>query len=83
MKYNQFCWKEDGKSYPWTRQTSNEDFAKIWKRETFRTVEPAKSPIPKTQMKTHMKTVFGELSLVMTSTKSTKTTPGYETNKNQ
>ena len=46
---------------------------KIWKRETFCTVEPTKSPIPKTQMKTHMKTVFGDLVLVMTSTTSTKT----------
>ena len=56
-------------------KTSKGDFANNWKIETFRTDEPAKSPIPKTQTETHMKTVFGDLGLVMTGTTSTKTTP--------
>ena len=47
--WNQFCWKEDDKCYPWKWQTSNGDFAKKWKREIFHTDEPAKSPIPKPQ----------------------------------
>ena len=34
-----------------------------------------KPPKPKTQLETHMKTVVGELGLVITRTTSTKTTP--------
>ena len=52
-------------------KTSKGDFAKKRKRETFRTDRPAKSPKPKTQEKMHTKSVFGELGLVMTRTKTT------------
>ena len=68
-----FVGKRTTRAYP--TKTSKGDCAKGWKGETFHTDEPAKSPKPKTQKKTHMKTVFGELGLVMTSTTSTKTKP--------
>ena len=66
-----FVGKRTTRAYPKCKG----DCAKGWKGETFHTDEPAKSPTPKTQKRTHTRSVFGELGLVMTSTTSTKTTP--------
>ena len=73
-----FFGKRTTRAYPTKTEnmkTSKGDFGKGWKGETFHTDEPAKSPTPKTQKRTHTRSVFGELGLIMTSTTSTKTTP--------
>ena len=73
-----FVGKRTTRAYPTKTEnmkTSKGDCAEGWKGETFHTEEPANSPKPKMQSKTHMKTVFGELSLVVRSTTSTKTAP--------